>query len=269
MADDNADKAASLDDIRWRIDALDAELLRLIDERSGLAAQVAAAKRAELARGQTLPFGLRPSRETQVLRTLLAQPRQHASTAQIVRLWRDLMSDNLARQGAYRIALCPGRDAGRMTELTRLRFGGTPPIDLHARPDLAVAAAKTPGVVAVAPIAEGSWWGRLLAEPALKVFSGLPCVSGLGPLSALAVAAIEVEPTGADETFWVTDAAQPSALIEDALAQDGVAASMIAQANGLKLFTLAGFYQADDERLARAPGALSGVIGATSAPLDL
>ena len=269
MADDSADKAASLDDIRWRIDALDRELLRLIDERSGLAAQVAAAKRAELAPGQALPFGLRPSRETQVLRALLAQPRQHASTAQIVRLWRDLMGDNLARQGAYRIALYPGRDAGRMTELTRLRFGGAPPIDLHERPELAVAAARTAGVVAVAPVAEGSWWGRLLAEPNLKIFAGLPCLSSLGPLSALAVAAVEVEPTGADETFWVTDAAQPSSAIEDALAQDGVAASMIAQANGLKLFTLAGFYQADDARLARAPGALSGVIGAAPTPLDL
>ncbi len=46
MAADSADKAASLEEIRWRIDAIDSELLRLIDERSGLAGQVAAAKKA-------------------------------------------------------------------------------------------------------------------------------------------------------------------------------------------------------------------------------
>ncbi len=269
MAADSADKAASLEDIRWRIDAIDSELLRLVDERSGLAAQVAAAKKAQLTPGAALPFGLKPDRDTQVLRGLLSKPRQHASAAQIVRLWRDLMGDNLARQGNYRVALCPGRDAGRMTELVRLRFGGTPAIDLHARPEQALAAAKRSGVVAVAPINEGAWWGRILAEPTLRVFAAMPCLIGQGPPTALAVAAVEVEPTGGDETFWVTDAAQPSAAIEAALAQDGVAASMLAQANGLKLFTLAGFYQAGDPRLTRAPGSLTGVIGAAPTPLDL
>src|SRR5205085_1126308 len=41
------------------------------------------------------------------------------------------------------------------------------------------------------------------------------------------------------------------------------------QAGGLKLFKLAGYYQPDDERLKRAPGRLSGVIGAAPAPLDV
>ena len=49
----------------------------------------------------------------------------------------------------------------------------------------------------------------------------------------------------------------------------GVAGDLIAEVGGLKLFALIGFYQAGDERLARAPGRLSGVIGAASAPLDV
>jgi hypothetical protein len=48
-----------------------------------------------------------------------------------------------------------------------------------------------------------------------------------------------------------------------------VAATPLAEAGGLKLFVLAGYYQAEDERLARAPGRLSGVIGAAPAPLDV
>jgi hypothetical protein len=48
-----------------------------------------------------------------------------------------------------------------------------------------------------------------------------------------------------------------------------VAATLLAASGGLKLFSLAGFYQAGDARLARAPGSLSGVIGAAPAPLDV
>lgn len=109
----------------------------------------------------------------------------------------------------------------------------------------------------------------MLAEPKLQVFAALPCLSAWGPMSALAVAAVEVEPTGDDRTFWVTDATGPAAMIEDALSRDGVAAELVAEAGGLRLFVLAGFYQRDDERLARAPGRLSGVIGAVPAPLDV
>jgi hypothetical protein len=78
-----------------------------------------------------------------------------------------------------------------------------------------------------------------------------------------------VEPTGADCTFWVTDAPGTAAAIEDVMSRDGAAATLLAEAGGLKLFKLAGFYQADDARLARAPGRLSGVIGAAPAPLDV
>ena len=40
-------------------------------------------------------------------------------------------------------------------------------------------------------------------------------------------------------------------------------------AGGLKLFTLAGFVQREDERLHQAPGELKGVIGAASMPFDV
>jgi len=57
--------------------------------------------------------------------------------------------------------------------------------------------------------------------------------------------------------------------VAETLSRDGVAADLLSEAGGLKLFTLAGYYQADDERLARAPGRLSGVIGAAPEPFDV
>ena len=144
------------------------------------------------------------------------------------------------------------------------------PTGKYASGEDALAGARNLGGLAVCALtADSAWWGRLLAEPKLKVFAALPCLAAWGPLSALAVAQAKVEPTGADNTFWVTDAPQGSAAIEDALSRDGVAATLLAEAGGLKLFMLSGFYQPDDPRLARGPGRLSGVIGAAPAPLDV
>lgn len=257
----------SLDDVRARIDAIDAELLRLVDERAGIARTVADAKRAA---GDGDKFGLRPVREAQLLRRLLASPRKAASDSLTVRVWRELIADSLATQGPFHLSVWGGPDPARTVELARDRFGGAPPLARAQRPEDALAAARTRGGVAVLAVAgDQPWWGRLLAEPTLSVFASLPCLAAWGPLSALAVGEIAVEPTGSDETFWVTDAAQPAAAIEEAMSRDGVAGRMVAQAGGLKLFALAGYYQRDDERLARAPGRLTGVIGAAPLPLDL
>jgi len=257
----------SLDDVRVRIDAIDSELIRLIDERSGLAREVAAAKAAA---GESDRFGLRPARETQVLRRLLATRGAFARAPLVVRIWRELMADSLSLQGPFQIAVWGGRDPGRTMELARMRFGAAPPIRQVAKPEEALAAARSRGGVAVAALApDSAWWGRLLAEPRLKIFTTLPCLTAWGPLAALGVAEVEVEPTGDDRTFWITDAPQAASAIIEALGHDGVAATLMQEAGGLKLFVLSGFYQAEDPRLARAPGRLSGVIGAAPAPLDV
>jgi len=256
----------TLQDVRARIDAIDSELLTLIDERSALAREVVAAK---LAAGET-GFGLRPGREAQVLRKLLATRRTAARTPLVVRIWRELMADSLSLQGPFNISVWGGRDPGRAMELTRMRFGAAPAVRQVAKPEEALAAARTKGGVAVVALTpDNAWWARLLAEPKLRVFTTLPCLTAWGPLTGLGVAEVEIEPTGEDRTFWVTDAPQASRAIEEALSRDGVAATLLVEAGGLKLFILSGFYQAGDERLARAPGRLSGVIGAAPAPLDV
>src|SRR5215472_6272901 len=239
----------SLEEVRKRIDAIDSELLRLVDERAGLAKDVAAAKAAA---GDAGKFGLRPGREAQLLRKLLKSPRKAASPSLIVRIWRELIGDSLATQGPFRLAVWGGRDAARTVELARLRFGAAPALAQVAKPEDALAVARQTGGVAVLGLSgDSAWWGRLLAEPKLKVFAALPCLAAWGPLGALAVAEVEVEPTGDDRTFWVTDAPGPAHAIEEAMSRDGVAATLLVEAGGLKLFKLAGYYQASDERLAR------------------
>jgi hypothetical protein len=108
------------------------------------------------------------------------------------------------------------------------------------------------------------WWGRLLADPELRVVGALPDDRN-GLPRALMVQKTPPGPTGDDRTLWITDSQAPDARIVETMSTSGLAAMPLIAAGGLKLFMLAGYVQPEDGRLASAPGALSGVIGA--APL--
>lgn len=266
MGRDTLAAPQSLDDVRARIDAVDTELLRLLGERASLAKAVAEAKKAA---GDGGKFGLRPGREAAIVRKLLANKNPAASDALVIRVWREIMADSLSQQGPFHLTVWGGKVESRAVELARLRFGAAPSMKVVARPEDALAAAKTPGGVAVLALTpDSSWWGRMLAEPTLQVFATLPCLTAWGPTAAVAVAQVKVEPTGADQTLWVTDAPDIGKTIE-ALSRDGVAGGPVAQHGGLTLYALAGYYQHHDARLTRAPGRLHGVIGAAPEPFDL
>ena len=86
MSDDQA-----LQPIRERIDAIDAELLRLISERAGCARRVADIKAA----GRTEPF-YRPEREAQILRRIKEQNPGPLDGEEVARIFREIMSACLA-----------------------------------------------------------------------------------------------------------------------------------------------------------------------------
>jgi hypothetical protein len=173
------------------------------------------------------------------------------------------------RAGLQRIAVWGGDDAGRTADLARRRFGFSAQLAGFPRPEAALQAGRTPRSVAVLALDDRSaWWGRLLAEPRLKVFAVLPELPEQGTVSALCVAEVAVEPTGADETFFVTDAQGSAEAVADQLGRLGFAAELVRSAGGLKLVSLAGYVQADDPRLVSAPGRLTGVIGSAPQPFD-
>lgn len=262
------DQRPSLAAVRARIDEVDAALLALVDERARLAEAVLAAKAAQP--GSVGTFGLRPAREAQVLRRLLAMPRKAASVSMVVRIWTELMGESLALQGPYQLTVWGAEDPGRAVELARMRFGAAPDLARVRTAEEAIEAARKLGGVGVLALSpKSAWWAKLLAEPKVRVFSALPALKAWGPMGALAVADCPIEPSGSDETFWVTDAPGPAESIIEALGKDGVAACHVQAAGGLRLFKLLGFYQPHDPRLTRAPGRLSGVIGAAPTPLDV
>jgi len=78
--------------IRERIDAIDAELLRLISERADCAREVAKIKEGA---GQTTHY-YRPEREAEILRRIKAQNPGPLDDEEIARLFREIMSACLA-----------------------------------------------------------------------------------------------------------------------------------------------------------------------------
>ena len=205
-----------------------------------------------------------PSASALALREVLAR-RGATPAAALLRLAREIEGVRLDAAGALRVAVWGGAAPGRAIAAARERFGAAPRLAVLEKAEQAVAAARPPpsGPPQVAAVLalDGPWWGRLLVEPGVRVFAALP-ETGRGPPAALAVAAVATGPTGDDRTLWATDAAASAAAIEVLLGELGFAADLWAQAGGLKLFALAGYVQSGDERLARAPGRLHGVIGA-------
>jgi len=93
----------ALESIRERIDAVDAELHALINERARLAQQVGISKHAA---GHTVDF-YRPEREAQVLRRALERNRGDRGPLrdeEILRLFREIMSACLAQQEPLKVA---------------------------------------------------------------------------------------------------------------------------------------------------------------------
>ena len=90
---------ADLDELRRRIDAVDAQVGQLIAERARLAQSVAVAKGAH---GSAVDY-YRPEREAQVLRGVVERNDGPLSDEEMVRLFREIMSACLAQEQPLKV----------------------------------------------------------------------------------------------------------------------------------------------------------------------
>lgn len=125
-----ADRDPCLEAVRREIDALDTELLGLLNRRAVAALKVAAVKDH-----QADPRYYRPERETALLRRLAASNAGPLPDAEAVRLFREIVSTCRALE--QRLAVACATVAGACAAIGH--FGGA--VDLHAVPDAAGALA--------------------------------------------------------------------------------------------------------------------------------
>jgi chorismate mutase/prephenate dehydratase len=108
--------AKTLPELRTQIDALDLELLALLNQRASLAHEVGEIKRVD---GSAV---FRPERETQVISSLQAANPGPLKNASLAVIWREIMSACRALEAAQRVAyLGP---AGTFSEQAALQFFG-------------------------------------------------------------------------------------------------------------------------------------------------
>ena len=200
---------SELPELRQRIDAVDRDLLALIRERLNLAAKVREAKS-----GTPDSRGIwRPSREESLVRDLIEQG--DVDPTLVSRIWAELVSASLNVQGPMQLHIGLEGDKLATLKLVRDRFGAALPTLTYPTSSTALAAAHAdPEGVAILPSpgTVTTWWSALCpggAMEEMKILTGLPRVRNANwPQDdwprALAVAAVEPKPSGADRWICVT-----------------------------------------------------------------
>ncbi len=202
----------SLAELRRRIDEIDAALQDLLIERTSLVAEIRQAK----ADGGP---AMRPGREAEILRRLMARHRGPFPRPVVARIWREIFAVFNALQGDFAIAVYAPREERALAGLARDHFGSLTPITSYETAHgvlRAVTAAKA--TVGVLPIpSEGEphpWWPSLArgdgSEPRIVAclpFAAMRPNNSLRP-EGLVVGTRMHEPSGDDRSFLILECAE-------------------------------------------------------------
>ncbi|HEV2547660.1 MAG TPA: chorismate mutase [Stellaceae bacterium] len=257
--------AASLDDLRRRIDEIDDALHDLIMERIAIVERIAGTKQ----RDGVAAF--RPGREAQILRRLAARHRGPLPRAIVVRLWRELLSGTVALQGDFAVAVSAVDDRADYWDLARDHFGSHTPMTIyHSVGEVLRAVGEKRAAIGVLPVpfeGEPTPWWPLLADAgaaAPRVLARLPFggrgnARGDGGVDALAIGHGMSDATGADRSLVAveTDGEVSRARLIDTLKSVGLTVTLFAafereNERRWSLVELDDMVPTDDPRLARA-----------------
>ena len=157
------DEEKSLAEIRQRIDQIDDALLALLAERMQAVDAVRAAKAAV---SVSAPTAMRPGREAQILRRLVAAREKGLPAGLVTRIWRELISSATRIQRPMTLHVSASGDGGGTEDLAREHFGAGVPMTRHARQtgvvDAVASAGADVGVLVVSGVDSVEWPERLM-----------------------------------------------------------------------------------------------------------
>jgi chorismate mutase len=247
---------AKLDDLRGEIDEIDTALHDLIMRRAAIVGNIAAAK------GEQTASGMRPGREAQILRRLVARHDGPFPRGSLVRIWREIISAVTAMQGPYSVAVFADNDGG-LWDMSRDYFGSCTKISTRsARRDVVAGVADgtvTHGVLPYPPDEDDRpWWSGLWSSDAPRIVLRLP-FTGFGNARgrnarALVLARIAPEPTGDDRSLIMIEMAEERrrVVFAEMLSRAGLQGRLVCAARDGSLQYLVeaeGFLESGDERL--------------------
>lgn len=276
----NKAKPETLDDLRAEIDALDKSLHDLLIRRAEITRSIARVKRpsapsadpqgaepAVEAEPKTPP-AIRPAREAQILRRLLARHKGDLPRRVIVRIWREIMAASLQAQTKFHVNVCNGENQSAFGDLVHAHFGSLTPVREYSRPAAVVhECAEEPASLGVVPLPDAAetgvpWWTLLAppGQPGPRVIAKLPFIvhPDENQPAALAIGAVEQEESGEDTTLIriETDTGLSRARLGTLLKNAGFETTLMAAGQateksdfGSVLLAANGFVPADDPRL--------------------
>jgi chorismate mutase / prephenate dehydratase len=201
--------AVPLENLRAEIDRIDQALLELLIERIDVVRRIGDLKQDN----QSGRLAVRPAREAQILRRLVADAGDRFPPAVLVRMWREMLAALTRLQAPLSATVCAPLRSGLATwDLARDHFGSLTAmtrVDGTSQAVRAVVNGTTTVAVLPLPCDDDSWWTALLSDQPdrLRVFMRLPFVAADGDgdgdgdggeAQALAVGRAEIEPSGDD-----------------------------------------------------------------------
>ena len=161
MAGTGENDARMLADLRAKIDAIDAEMHRLLVERGTVIDALIRTKGTSQAGA-----AFRPGREADMMRRLVARHEGALPLATVEHIWREIITTFTRMQAPFDVAIDVSTEPERMRDLARFYFGFS--VKLIDLPDAAAVVARVAdtgdlGLVARGETA-GAWW-RGLARP--------------------------------------------------------------------------------------------------------
>jgi chorismate mutase-like protein len=200
----------TLDDLRREIDEIDDEMHDLLMRRTKLVEAIGALKKSD-----GVP-AIRPGREAKILRRLMARHDGKFPRAQLVRIWREILSGTTRLQVDFAVAVHVPENAPGLWDVARDHYGSFTPMTAFGTASQVLRAVTEGGAsVGVLPLPQDGdaepWWPHLVsADPQTpRVISrlpfGLPGNARAGILNALAIGRGAPEATGADRSLLVID----------------------------------------------------------------
>jgi chorismate mutase len=271
-----------LAEFRAEIDGLDDAIHDLLMARAAVVMRL----RAGAGKG---PIALRPGREADILRRLLARHHGDLPGRAVVRVWREVLAGTTIMQGPFVVSACEtGADSGYV-QCAREHFGASTPLKVHRSPSQAIAdvraGAATAAVLPLPTEEEPSpWWTSLLhqVQPRIHVVGRLPFwaprVEGAPGVQALVVGALPPDRSSLDRSLFALElpAGQSRAHLSATLAAAGFADARVLLRRdpplpeARALIDVDGFVTEDDPRLVALSDALRPpvVLGAYAQPVE-
>ncbi len=273
----------SLDDLRREIDEIDDALHDLLMRRTEIV------KRVRGVKGDDAVY-IRPGREAQVLRRLVARHRGPFPKPVVARIWRDIIAALTMLQGPLVVAVHAPEGGPDLRSRARDHYGALASMTGYES-EMGVLRAVTEGqaTVGVLPLPESDdaepWWPSLASDSnsTPRIVARLPFASMEAPPGngavGLAVAMIPQEESGLDHGYLVVETAEQLSrgALTELLGLAGIQVLDIQRWDAqpdqrLHLVEVEGFLAPDDPRLAelrRSEETLkSWVIGGYAVPLS-